>query len=85
MKTNYTITKAAEIISVALVGAGIAADGWTMQIISAAPVAMSGCSSAAKSAIERMPGASSSSSPTSTAIAGTASSRCDQSACQMVA
>ena len=38
MKYNHTITKAAEIISVALVGAGIAADGWTMQIISAAPV-----------------------------------------------
>lgn len=38
MTHNYTITKAAEIISVALVGAGIAADGWTMQIISAAPV-----------------------------------------------
>lgn len=38
MKYNRTITKAAEIISVALVGAGIAADGWTMQIISAAPV-----------------------------------------------
>lgn len=37
MKYNHTITKAAEIISVALVGAGIAADGWTMQIISAAP------------------------------------------------
>lgn len=39
MTYNRTITKAAEIISVALVGAGIAADGWTMQIISAAPVA----------------------------------------------
>lgn len=38
MTYNYTITKAAEIIGVALVGAGIAADGWTMQIISAAPV-----------------------------------------------
>ena len=38
MKYNRTITKAAEIISVALVGAGIAADGWTMQIISAALV-----------------------------------------------
>lgn len=38
MKYNYTITKAAEIISVALVGEGIAADGWTMQIICAAPV-----------------------------------------------
>lgn len=38
MKYNRTITKAAEIISVALVDAGIAADGWTMQIISAAPV-----------------------------------------------
>lgn len=38
MKYNRTITKAAEIISVALVGAGIAADGWTMQIIGAAPV-----------------------------------------------
>lgn len=38
MKYNRTITKASEIISVALVGAGIAADGWTMQIISAAPV-----------------------------------------------
>lgn len=38
MTYNHTITKAAEIISVALVGAGIAADGWTMQIISAAPV-----------------------------------------------
>lgn len=38
MTHSYTITKAAEIISVALVGAGIAADGWTMQIISAAPV-----------------------------------------------
>ena len=38
MKYNRTITKAAEIISVALVGEGIAADGWTMQIISAAPV-----------------------------------------------
>lgn len=38
MKYNHTITKAAEIISVALVGAGIAADGWTMQIIGAAPV-----------------------------------------------
>ena len=38
MTYNRTITKAAEIISVALVGAGIAADGWTMQIISAAPV-----------------------------------------------
>lgn len=39
MKANYTITKAAEIISVALIGAGIAADGWTMQIIGVAPVA----------------------------------------------
>lgn len=39
MTYNRTITKAAEIISVALVGAGIAADGWTMQIISVAPVA----------------------------------------------
>lgn len=39
MTYNRTITKAAEIISVALVGAGIAADGWAMQIISAAPVA----------------------------------------------
>lgn len=39
MTYNRTITKAAEIISVALIGAGIAADGWTMQIISAAPVA----------------------------------------------
>lgn len=39
MKYNRTITKAAEIICAALVGAGIAADGWTMQIISAAPVA----------------------------------------------
>lgn len=39
MKTNNTITKAAEIISTALVGAGIAADGWTMQIIAAAPAA----------------------------------------------
>lgn len=38
MKYNRTITKATEIISTALVGAGIAADGWTMQIISAAPV-----------------------------------------------
>lgn len=38
MTYNYTITKAAEIIGVALVGAGIAADGWTMQIIGAAPV-----------------------------------------------
>jgi hypothetical protein len=38
MTYNHTITKAAEIIGVALVGAGIAADGWTMQIISAAPV-----------------------------------------------
>ena len=38
MKYNRTITKAAEIISVALVGAGIAADGRTMQIISAALV-----------------------------------------------
>lgn len=38
MTYNYTITKAAEIIGVALIGAGIAADGWTMQIISAAPV-----------------------------------------------
>lgn len=38
MTYNNTITKAAEIISVALVGAGIAADGWTMQIIGAAPV-----------------------------------------------
>ena len=38
MTYNYTITKAAEIIGVALVGTGIAADGWTMQIISAAPV-----------------------------------------------
>lgn len=38
MTYNRTITKAAEIISVALVGEGIAADGWTMQIISAAPV-----------------------------------------------
>lgn len=38
MTYNNTITKASEIISVALVGAGIAADGWTMQIISAAPV-----------------------------------------------
>lgn len=38
MKYNRTITKAAEIIGVALVGTGIAADGWTMQIISAAPV-----------------------------------------------
>lgn len=38
MTYNYTITKAAEIIGVALVGAGFAADGWTMQIISAAPV-----------------------------------------------
>lgn len=38
MTYNYTITKAAEIIGVALVGAGIAAGGWTMQIISAAPV-----------------------------------------------
>ena len=39
MKTNNTITKAAEIISTALIGAGIAADGWTMQIIAAAPTA----------------------------------------------
>lgn len=39
MTYNRTITKAAEIISVALVGAGIAADGWTMQIIGVAPVA----------------------------------------------
>lgn len=39
MTYNNTITKASEIISVALVGAGIAADGWTMQIISAAAVA----------------------------------------------
>ena len=39
MKTNNTITKAAEIISTALIGAGIAADGWTMQIIAAAPAA----------------------------------------------
>ena len=39
MTYNRTITKAAEIISVALVGAGIAADGWTMQIISTAPAA----------------------------------------------
>lgn len=39
MTYNRTITKAAEIISVALVGAGIAADGWTMQIIDVAPVA----------------------------------------------
>ena len=39
MTYNRTITKAAEIISVALVGAGIAADGWTMQIIGTAPVA----------------------------------------------
>lgn len=38
MTYNHTITKAAEIIGVALVSAGIAADGWTMQIISAAPV-----------------------------------------------
>lgn len=38
MTYNNTITKASEIISVALVGAGIAAGGWTMQIISAAPV-----------------------------------------------
>lgn len=38
MKYNRTITKAAEIISVALVGAGIAADDWTMQITGAAPV-----------------------------------------------
>lgn len=38
MTYNRTITKAAEIISVALVGAGIAADGWTMQIIGAAPI-----------------------------------------------
>lgn len=39
MKVTYTITKAAEIISTALVAKGVAADGWTMQIISAAPVA----------------------------------------------
>lgn len=39
MKTNYTTTKAAEIIGGALVGAGIAADGWTMQIIGVAPIA----------------------------------------------
>lgn len=39
MTTNNTITKAAEIISTALIGAGIAADGWTMQIIAAAPAA----------------------------------------------
>lgn len=39
MTYNRTITKAAEIISIALVGAGIAADGWTMQIISVAPIA----------------------------------------------
>lgn len=39
MTYNRTITKAAEIISVALVGAGIAADGWTMRIIGVAPVA----------------------------------------------
>jgi hypothetical protein len=39
MTYNHTITKAAEIIGVALVSAGIAADGWTMQIISAAAVA----------------------------------------------
>lgn len=39
MTYNNTITKASEIISAALVGAGIAADGWTMQIISAAAVA----------------------------------------------
>lgn len=38
MTYNNTITKASEIISAALVGAGIAAGGWTMQIISAAPV-----------------------------------------------
>lgn len=38
MTYNRTIAKAAEIIGVALVSAGIAADGWTMQIISAAPV-----------------------------------------------
>lgn len=38
MTYNRTITKAAEIIGAALVSAGIAADGWTMQIISAAPV-----------------------------------------------
>lgn len=38
MTYNHTITKAAEIIGVALVSAGIAADGWTMQIIGAAPV-----------------------------------------------
>lgn len=38
MTYNHTITKAAEIIGVALVGAGIAADGWTMQIIGAALV-----------------------------------------------
>lgn len=38
MTYNNTIAKASEIISVALVGAGIAAGGWTMQIISAAPV-----------------------------------------------
>lgn len=39
MTYNNTIAKASEIISVALVGAGIAADGWTMQIVSAAAVA----------------------------------------------
>lgn len=39
MTYNRTITKAAEIISIALVGVRIAADGWTMQIISVAPIA----------------------------------------------
>lgn len=39
MTYNRTITKAAEIISTALVGAGIAADGWAMQIIGVAPIA----------------------------------------------
>lgn len=39
MTYNRTITKAAEIISAALVGAGIAADGWAMQIIGVAPIA----------------------------------------------